>query len=139
MISKFDSNAILPGGFTHFFFSSKKKISKSSLSLQKFSRFKDTAQALKSTTSLIESTLGKDLKKFLKKNIVDKELNEKLAVSDAKLGGIIKEELGIKCIHDSTIDEVSPSLFPCIFLFLFKRFPKISSIEERHFFLVSFS
>jgi len=29
-----------------------------------------------------------------------------LAVADAKLGGIIKEELGIKCLHDNSIMEL---------------------------------
>jgi nucleolar protein 58 len=74
--------------------------------LKKFSRFKNTGDALKATTSLIDSKLGKSLKKFLAKEIVDKELNETLALSDAKLGGIIKEKMGIQCIHDSSIDEL---------------------------------
>jgi len=37
---------------------------------------------------------------------VKKKLTEKLAVADAKLGGIIKEELGIKCIHDASTMEL---------------------------------
>ncbi len=34
--------------------------------------------------------MGKSLKKFLTKSIVKKELKDKLAVADAKLGGSIK-------------------------------------------------
>jgi len=76
------------------------------VTLKKFSKFKNTADALKSTTALIESKLSKPLKKFLTKEIVNQELNESLALSDAKLGGIIKEKLGIKCVHDNVTDEL---------------------------------
>lgn len=69
-------------------------------------RFKNTADALESTTSLIESKVSKGLKKFLTKEIVDKKLKETLAVSDAKLGGIIKDKLGIQCAHTPAIDEL---------------------------------
>ena len=41
--------------------------------------------------------MGKDLKKFLKKHVD----GETLIVADAKLGGIIKEKLGIACILNS--------------------------------------
>ncbi len=34
--------------------------------------------------------MGKSLKKFLTKSIVKKDLKSKLAVADAKLGGVIK-------------------------------------------------
>ncbi len=34
--------------------------------------------------------MGKSLKKFLTKSIVKKDLKTKLAVADAKLGGVIK-------------------------------------------------
>ena len=50
--------------------------------------------------------ITQNLKKFLTKNIVKKELKDKLAVADAKLGGIIKEKLEIKCIADSGAMEV---------------------------------
>ena len=40
--------------------------------------------------------MGKDLKKFLRKHG-----RETLIVADAKLGGIIKEKLGIACIFNS--------------------------------------
>lgn len=40
-------------------------------------------------TALVEGKLGKSLKKVLKK-VVAKEAHEQLAISDAKLGGVIK-------------------------------------------------
>ena len=46
-------------------------------------------------SALIEGKLGKDLKSFLKKQIVKRELTDELAVQDAKLGGMIKEKLDI--------------------------------------------
>jgi len=74
------------------------------VSLKKFAKFKNTSDALKATRDLIESKLSKKLRKFLNKNIVEKELNETLAVSDAKLGGLIKDKLGIKCVHDNSVE-----------------------------------
>lgn len=53
-------------------------------------------------TAIVESKLSKGLRKFLQKAIVDKEINDKLAVADAKLGGLIKKKLGINCVHDSS-------------------------------------
>ena len=65
--------------------------------LKAFSKFKDTHDALEATAALVESKLSKGLKKFLQKNIVEKDIKETLAVADAKLGGFIKEALGIPC------------------------------------------
>jgi nucleolar protein 58 len=76
------------------------------VSLKKFSKFKNTADALKAATKLVESRLSSSLKKFLKKEIVDKNLSETLAVADSKLGGVIKDKLGIQCIHDNSIFEL---------------------------------
>lgn len=52
-------------------------------------------------TAVVESKLSKGLRKFLQKTIVDKEISDKLAVADAKLGGLIKNKLGINCVHDN--------------------------------------
>lgn len=76
------------------------------MSLQKFGRFKNTSEALKATTALMKSKLSKSLKSFLSKQIVEKGIKESLAVADAKLGGVIKEKLGIPVIHDSSVDEL---------------------------------
>ncbi len=74
--------------------------------MQKFSKFKNNTEALKAATKLVESKLSSSLKKFLKKEILDKGLQESLAIADPKLAGNIKEKLGIQCIHDNSILEL---------------------------------
>lgn len=74
--------------------------------LKAFYRFTDTTEALAAASSLIESKLNSDLRRFLKKNIVSKGLTDELAVSDAKLGGLIKDKLGISCIADNKVNEL---------------------------------
>ena len=76
------------------------------LTLRKFNKFKNTADALKATTKLVEGKLGSSLKKFLKKEVIEKGLEETLAVADAKLGGSIKDKLGIQCVHDNVTMEL---------------------------------
>jgi len=76
------------------------------VSLKKFKRFKNTADALKATTAIVESKLSKSLKKFLERQIVKKNVDEELAVSDTKLGSIIKDQLGIQCVHDASVAEL---------------------------------
>ena len=51
---------------------------------------------------MVDSKIGKDLKKFLKKHAI----GETLALADAKLGGLIKDKLGISCISNSGIMEL---------------------------------
>jgi hypothetical protein len=63
--------------------------------LAAFHRFPGTTEAVVAATALVEGKLSKDLKSFLKKQIVKKELTDELAVSDAKLGGLIKDKLDI--------------------------------------------
>ena len=53
-------------------------------------------QALAAASAMVEGKMGDDMKKFLKKHIIKKELTDELAVMDNKLGGSIKEDLGIK-------------------------------------------
>lgn len=54
--------------------------------------------------SIIDNTdIEKPLAKFLKKQV---EKNESLAVADKHLGGLIKEKLGITCVHDKAIAEL---------------------------------
>lgn len=57
-------------------------------------------------TDMVESNLGKSLKKFLKKNLASKETAQKLAVQDKTLGGLIKEKLDVKVVSDEAIMEV---------------------------------
>merc|ERR1711981_1038446 len=86
-------------------FATSEKASKM-VKLKKFSKFTDQEDALVAVTAMVEGKLDKSLKKFLKKNIVDKELNDDLIVSDAKVGGLIKEKLGIGVQCDSSTLEV---------------------------------
>jgi len=76
------------------------------VTLQKFKKFKNTSDALKAATALLDSKLSKGLKRFLRKEIVEKNIRDSLAVADAKLGGLIKEKLGIQCLHDFSVNEL---------------------------------
>eukprot|EP01010_Urceolus_cornutus_P003670 NODE_527_length_1572_cov_282.619829_g400_i0.p1 GENE.NODE_527_length_1572_cov_282.619829_g400_i0~~NODE_527_length_1572_cov_282.619829_g400_i0.p1 ORF type:complete len:480 (-),score=171.87 NODE_527_length_1572_cov_282.619829_g400_i0:131-1519(-) len=68
--------------------------------------FKNSSEAVEATTALMNSELHSSLKKFLKKSIEGAQLEEQLAVQDAKLGGLIKKKLNIPCIHDAQVDEI---------------------------------
>jgi len=74
--------------------------------LKAFSAFENTVDAVGAAAGLIEGKMSKGLKKFLNKTIVKKELKDKLAVADTKLGGIIKEKLNIPCVNDSLVNEL---------------------------------
>eukprot|EP00903_Cladosiphon_okamuranus_P014607 g13545.t1 len=77
-----------------------------SVKLKAFMTFADTADAVAASTEMIDSKMGKSLKKFLTKNIIKKELKDKLAVSDSKLANAIKDKLSIKCVNDSGVMEL---------------------------------
>jgi hypothetical protein len=49
-----------------------------SVQLHAFKKFKDSAEAVQSLGELLDGTVPADLKKFLKKNVISKEINEKL-------------------------------------------------------------
>jgi len=71
-----------------------------------FQRFKDTAVALEAATSLMEGKAGPGLQKFLKKSMVAKGITDSLAVQDPKIGKCIKDELGVPCVHDESVQEL---------------------------------
>ncbi|KAL1021699.1 hypothetical protein UPYG_G00016780 [Umbra pygmaea] len=73
--------------------------------LKHFEKFQDTTEALAAATALTEGKVGKSLKKVLKK-IVAKDAHEQLAISDAKLGGVIKEKLNLSCVHSPAVAEL---------------------------------
>ena len=50
----------------------------SSVKLHAFKKFKDTSDAVKSLSEFIEGNMPKDLKTFLKKNIISKDIQENL-------------------------------------------------------------
>jgi len=73
--------------------------------LKHFEKFLDTTEALAAATAMTEGKIGKSLKKVLKK-VVAKEAHEQLAISDAKLGGVIKDKLALSCVHSPAIAEL---------------------------------
>ncbi|KAM2089573.1 hypothetical protein ACFX1T_033497 [Malus domestica] len=70
--------------------------------LKAFSKFENTSEALEAATLLIDSKPSKGLRKFLKAHCS----GETLAVSDSKLGNIIKEKLKIDCVHNNAVMEL---------------------------------
>ena len=74
--------------------------------LKAFSAFENTTEAVVAASNLVDVGLDKPLKKFLKKNIISKSVSDELAVQDAKLGGVIKDALDIKCVHNDTVMEI---------------------------------
>lgn len=73
--------------------------------LKHFEKFQDTTEALAAATAMVEGKIGKSLKKVLKK-VVAKEAHEQLAISDAKLGGVIKDKLSLSCVHSPAVAEL---------------------------------
>jgi nucleolar protein 58 len=65
--------------------------------LHAFKKFKETKEAVESLTTLFEGELPKDLSKFLKKNIISKEISDKLICYDKKIASAINKKLGINC------------------------------------------
>ncbi|TYG47064.1 hypothetical protein ES288_D11G308000v1 [Gossypium darwinii] len=72
------------------------------VSLQAFSKFENTAEALEAATKLLESTPSKGLRKFLRAHCD----GETLGVADSKLGTAIKEKLKIDCVHNNAVMEL---------------------------------
>jgi nucleolar protein 58 len=76
------------------------------IKLKAFSKFENTVEAVAAATAMIESSLGKSLKKFLTKQIVKKDVADKLIVGDKGLAKEIKDALNIKCVNDSASNEL---------------------------------
>ena len=74
------------------------------MKLKHFEKFADTTEALAATTAAVEGKLSKSLKKLLKKHC--SEVQEQLAVADAKLGNAIKDKLSLSCISNTSIQEL---------------------------------
>ncbi|KAG5509160.1 hypothetical protein JKF63_06169 [Porcisia hertigi] len=82
----------LPAGVALF------KVDGEKRKLKALLHFKSTADALETTAQLVNGELSKPVRKFLKKNYLEKEVSEELAVADAKLAKAIKETLAIPCV-----------------------------------------
>merc|ERR1712127_151113 len=75
------------------------------LQLKKFKKFTDQVEATQAAVSLTEGKAPKTLKKMLKK-LVNEDVIETLAVADTKLGSIIRDSIGLECIHSPAIHEL---------------------------------
>ncbi|XP_076046690.1 nop5 ribonucleoprotein [Oratosquilla oratoria] len=73
--------------------------------LQDFKKFQDSAEALQAGVALNEGKICKPLKKLLKK-VFAEEAHEQLLVWDAKLGGAIKEKLGVQVVSSGAVGEL---------------------------------
>jgi len=82
------------------------ELAQDAVKLKAFFKFEDTVDALQSATAAVEGKLSKGLKKFLQKNIVDKEIQDQILVSDSKVGKAIHDKLGLDCMHDSSVMEL---------------------------------
>lgn len=74
--------------------------------MKAFSKFENTTDALSAVTALVEGKLAKNLKRFLTSEVVSKDLQETLAVSDTKLASTISSKLGINVVSDQAVNEV---------------------------------
>nr|PVC51593.1 nucleolar protein Nop5 [Theileria orientalis] len=79
---------------------------RSSVCLRSFMKFKNSEDAVNEASCLMESRLGKGLKKFLTKNIIKKELTDELAICDKLLGMEIQNKLDIKVCFNPTTSEI---------------------------------
>lgn len=77
-----------------------------SLSLEDFYKFKSTADAFKCISKLMKGKVPKSLSKFMNKNIIQKEVQESIAVADKRLGKALTDELGLQCKQNEQIDEL---------------------------------
>lgn len=69
------------------------------MKLKRFSKFVDMTDALSAATAAVEGKMSKGLKKLLKK-VFASDVQEQLAVADAKLGNVIKVYCGVRCDFD---------------------------------------
>lgn len=70
-------------------------------SFQAFMTFADTADAVAASTEMIDSKMGKNLKKFLTKNIVKKELKDKVSWRLATRVSWLRAGEGIRHLVDT--------------------------------------
>jgi nucleolar protein 58 len=74
--------------------------------LKAFGKFENTTDALSAVTALVEGKVSKNLKSFLEKELSQKDLKDKLAVNDSKLGAAIAKKFGINVVSDSAVNEI---------------------------------
>lgn len=77
------------------------------LQLKDFKEFKDSREVLKASVKLIYGKLSSSLKNFLIENKVTKELNAKLLVADKKIAQEITKKMGLKCLSNDQVIELT--------------------------------
>jgi len=110
-----------PAGYSLFQINNKKKLQEvknimemfkdsktisENIQLEAFKKFKDTEHAVNSLTKLNKGELPSDLKKFLEKNIVSKNIQKTLLCYGKKIAKCIKNGLGIETNAQSKYLEV---------------------------------
>ena len=82
-----------------------------SVKLKAFSKFENTTDALSAVTAIVEGKVSKNLKKFLSDELNEKDLKDKLAVGDAKLGSlsVARTHPRHRSVNSSDILQVAPS------------------------------
>jgi len=76
------------------------------VNLECFKKFKDTENAVNSLNELQSGELPEDLRKFLKKNIIKKEIKEHLLCYDSNVANLIKSKMNIETESNSKYLEV---------------------------------
>ena len=54
----------------------------------------------------MKGKIPKSLSKFISKNVIDKEVQQTIAVADKRLGKALTEQLGLECKQNDNIDEL---------------------------------
>ncbi|KAG9393875.1 putative snoRNA binding domain [Carpediemonas membranifera] len=72
--------------------------------ISSFMQFSSIQESLEANAALIEGKMSESLEQFLKDNIVDKGIKDKLAVADSKLVPTIKNALPIQCVYNEEIN-----------------------------------
>jgi len=80
----------------HKYFETEEKASKF-IKMHAFKKFKDTKEALKTVTKMLEGKLTKKVKKFLKENCITDDVQETIMCFDKELASVIQKKLGIVC------------------------------------------
>jgi nucleolar protein 58 len=92
------------------------------LSLQKFSAFKDTDEAVKATSSMISGKLSKKMKKLIQEEVE----GDTLAVADSKLAALIKDKLDVSCSSTTAVQQ----LMSCIRSQMDSLIPDLGEIDN---------
>lgn len=77
------------------------------LQLTAFKEFADAQEVLRASVKLIHGKLSSGLKSFLKENSLTRELQSTLLVGDKKIAQEINKKLGLNCVSDDNVIELT--------------------------------